>query len=66
MAQGTIKWFNSKKGFGFIQQENGEDVFVHYSVIDMPGFKTLSEGEKVEYEVQENEKGLSAVKVLKL
>lgn len=66
MAQGTIKWFNSKKGFGFIQQENGEDVFVHYSVIDMPGFKTLSEGEVVEYEVQENEKGLSAVKVLKI
>ena len=65
MKLGTIKWFNSKKGFGFIQQDNGEDVFVHYSVIDMPGFKTLSEGEQVQFETRENEKGLSATRVVK-
>ncbi len=65
MAEGTIKWFNSKKGFGFIEQEAGEDVFVHFSAIDMPGFKTLSEGERVEFEVEENDKGLSASRVVK-
>ena len=64
--EGTIKWFNSKKGFGFIEQESGDDVFVHYSAIDMPGFKTLSEGERVQFEIEENEKGLSAKKVLKV
>lgn len=63
--QGTIKWFNSKKGFGFIEQETGEDVFVHYSAIEMPGFKTLSEGERVQFEIEENDKGLSAKKVVK-
>ena len=63
--EGTIKWFNSKKGFGFIEQESGDDVFVHYSAIEMPGFKTLSEGERVEFEVEENEKGLSASKVMR-
>ena len=63
--EGTIKWFNSKKGFGFIEQESGDDVFVHYSAIEMPGFKTLSEGERVEFEVEENEKGLSASRVMK-
>lgn len=64
MAQGTIKWFNSKKGFGFIERDEGDDVFVHYSSIQMSGFKTLSEGEKVEFELEENEKGLSAKKVV--
>ncbi len=66
MVEGTIKWFNSKKGFGFIEQETGEDVFVHYSAIEMTGFKTLSEGERVQFEVEENDKGLSAKRVLKV
>ena len=65
LQEGKIKWFNSKKGFGFIEQEDGEDVFVHYSAIEMPGFKTLSEGETVHYEMSEGEKGFSATKVLK-
>lgn len=65
MVEGTIKWFNSKKGFGFIEQENGEDVFVHFSAIEMSGFKTLSEGERVQFEIEENDRGLSAVKVLR-
>ncbi len=64
MTEGTIKWFNSKKGFGFIEQETGDDVFVHYSTIEMSGFKTLSEGERVQFEVEENDKGLSARKVM--
>ena len=64
--EGTIKWFNSKKGFGFIEQETGDDVFVHYSAIEMSGFKTLSEGERVQFEVEENDKGLSAKRVVKV
>jgi CspA family cold shock protein len=64
--QGKIKWFNSKKGFGFIEQETGDDVFVHYSAIEMSGFKTLSEGERVQFEIEENDKGLSAKKVIKV
>jgi len=64
-VQGTVKWFNAKKGFGFIEQEEGEDVFVHYSAIESPGFKTLEEGEKVNFEVEENDKGLSAKNVTK-
>ena len=66
MVQGTIKWFNSKKGFGFIEQEAGEDVFVHYSAIEMSGFKTLAEGERVQFEIEQNNKGLSAKNVTKL
>ena len=66
MSEGTIKWFNSKKGFGFIEQESGDDVFVHFSAIEMSGFKTLAEGELVEFEVEENDKGLSAKKVVKV
>jgi CspA family cold shock protein len=60
-----VKWFNSKKGFGFIEQDQGEDVFVHYSDIDMPGFKTLTEGERVKFEVIENDKGLAAREVIR-
>ncbi len=66
MNEGTIKWFNSKKGFGFIEQESGDDVFVHFSAIEMSGFKTLEEGERVEFEVEENQKGLSAKKVIRV
>ena len=60
---GTVKWFNDAKGFGFIEHESGKDVFVHYSVIEWEGFKTLKDGEKVEYELKEGEKGLHAAKV---
>jgi len=66
LTEGTIKWFNSKKGFGFIEQESGDDVFVHFSAIEMSGFKTLAEGERVKFEVEENDKGLSAKKVVKV
>ena len=66
MQQGTIKWFNSKKGFGFIAQECGEDIFVHHSAIEMTGFRTLAQGESVEFETRQNDKGLSATKVLKI
>lgn len=65
MAVGTIKWFDPRKGFGFIQQESGEDVFVHFSNIEMEGFKTLAEGDKVEFDTVEGEKGLHARNVRK-
>ncbi len=65
MPIGKVKWFNDSKGFGFIEQENGDDVFVHYSVIDMDGFKTLSEGLDVEFDVRNSDKGLQATRVTK-
>ncbi len=65
MANGTVKWFNDTKGFGFIQQESGEDVFVHYSAITGDGFKTLKEGEEVEFEVTQGPKGPQASNVVK-
>ncbi len=57
MAEGTVKWFSEKKGYGFIERDDGSDVFVHYSSIDSPGFKTLVEGEGVLFEVQESDRG---------
>ena len=63
---GTVKWFNAKKGFGFISDENGTDVFVHYSALKMDGFKVLDEGDKVEFEVVTGEKGPQAANVTKL
>jgi len=63
MARGKVKWFNDAKGFGFIAQETGEDVFVHFSAIQMDGFKTLAEGQDVEFEVQSGAKGLHAANV---
>jgi len=63
MAKGRVKWFNDKKGYGFIKQDDGDDVFVHYSAIDMEGFKTLYEGQEVEFEVVQGPKGLQASKV---
>jgi len=61
--QGTVKWFNEAKGFGFIQREGAEDVFVHYTAIQTPGFKTLQEGQRVEFSVEQGRKGLQAVEV---
>jgi CspA family cold shock protein len=66
MAKGTVKWFNDKKGFGFISQENGDDVFVHQTAIQSNGFRTLAEGDKVEFEVIKDQKGYKAAKVVKL
>jgi CspA family cold shock protein len=63
MPVGTVKWFNSEKGFGFIAQEGGPDVFVHFSQIEMQGYKSLEEGQKVEFEVGEGPKGPQAQKV---
>ena len=63
---GKVKWFNEAKGFGFIQQEEGPDVFVHYSNIDGKGFRTLKENDEVEFEVNEGPKGLQAVRVQKV
>jgi len=66
MAHGTVKWFNEKKGFGFIQQEGGPDVFVHFSAIKGDGFKTLAEGQAVEFDVIQDEKGAKAQNVQRL
>ena len=60
---GTVKWFNNEKGYGFIDQDNGEDIFVHYSAIKQDGYKTLCEGQKVEFELVETTKGLQALNV---
>ena len=66
MAEGIVKWFNDKKGYGFIEAEEGKDLFVHHSSIDMPGFRTLSEGDRVSFEVAETDRGPEAKNVTKL
>ena len=63
---GTVKWFNDQKGFGFLSQPNGDDVFVHHSAIDSQGFRSLTEGEKVEFGIEQGQKGPAAVNVRKL
>ncbi|HET6341867.1 MAG: cold-shock protein [Gemmatimonadota bacterium] len=66
MTKGRVKWFNDAKGYGFIEQEAGEDVFVHFTAIQTDGFKTLAEGQQVEFEVTDGKKGPQAANVLKL
>ena len=66
MQQGTVKWFNAKKGYGFISDEQGNDVFVHFSALYMDGFKELKDGERVEFEVTEGEKGPQAANVSRI
>ena len=63
MARGKVKWFNDAKGYGFLEQESGDDVFVHFSAIQMEGFKTLTEGMEVEFDIRTGEKGLHAANV---
>lgn len=65
MAKGTVKWFNDSKGYGFISQSSGDDIFVHFSSIEGTGFRTLAEGEEVEFEVKETEKGPEAANVIR-
>ena len=64
LAQGTVKWFSNEKGFGFIEREGGDDVFVHFSAITMEGYKSLAEGQKVEFEVVDGPKGAQAANVM--
>lgn len=66
MVKGKVKWFNESKGFGFIEREDGDDVFVHFSAIKEEGFKTLSEGQQVEFEIVDGQKGPAAANVRKI
>ncbi|HSO72420.1 MAG TPA: cold-shock protein [Thermodesulfobacteriota bacterium] len=66
MSRGKVKWFNDAKGFGFIEREGGSDVFVHYTAIQSEGFKTLKQGQDVEFEIKDGDKGLQAANVMKV
>jgi cold shock protein len=66
MTEGVVKWFNDKKGFGFIEQDDGGDVFVHHTAINMQGFRTLSEGDRVSFEVEDNQRGPAAKNVVRI
>lgn len=66
MLEGTVKWFNAAKGFGFLERENGDDVFVHFSAIQSDGFKSLNEGDRVQFEIVDGPKGPAAANVVKL
>ena len=66
LAEGIVKWFSDKKGYGFIEQEGGKDIFVHYSTIIMSGFKTLGEGDRVRFDIEESDRGPEAKNVTKL
>lgn len=66
MANGVVKWFSDKKGFGFIEQENGTDIFVHFSAVNSDGFKSLSEGDRVTFDIKEGPKGPAADNVTKI
>jgi CspA family cold shock protein len=66
MVKGTVKWFNNQKGYGFITPESGDDVFVHHSAIQGEGYKSLEEGQQVEFEIQQGPKGPQAVNVVKI
>lgn len=66
MARGKVKWFNDRKGYGFIEMEDGREVFVHYTAIQQEGYKTLKQGEEVEFDIVEGDKGLKAENVVKL
>ena len=66
MEQGTVKWFNAEKGFGFIERENGDDVFVHFSAVEGEGFKSLEDGQSVEFNIEEGDRGPQATNVRKI
>ena len=66
MGEGVVKWFSDRKGFGFIEQQNGQDLFVHHSAIDMAGFRTLNEGDRVSFEIEDTDRGPKAKNVIKL
>jgi len=64
LAQGTVKWFSNEKGYGFIEREDGDDLFVHFSEIQVDGYRTLAQGQRVEFEITQGDKGLQASKVM--